>query len=313
MKTPFLVTWSSAKDMYIPTLSNIYLPFFYLEKVKRVEENYTFKVILWDDLPILWLAFSWQANHPLIDGLGIVMLLISFWCVYEIGYYENDYVAEKYEQQPRLSATYYLHKQMMQTTYPWVWSLISGFLGVALIEKAQSINLLFCPPFVEPETAFNSLTLPFLYWVAFLVSARLCFWVYNHLNKHTRTWLYLLLQSFRYYGFLAITATNSVGTGILSAQILSRSILYVVYRYSGGNADSWPKEVPVKLLRCLIFIFLLGAIALGTHSLELWQTWQTWAIILWCLVQGNKQIRVMLSEVKPVFKDGSNDVRTATP
>ncbi len=154
--------------------------------------------------------------------------------------------------------------------------------------------------------------MPFLYWAAFLASVRLCFWVYNHLNKHTRTWLYLLLQSFRYYGFLAITATNSVGTSILSAQILSRSILYIVYRYAGGNADSWPKEVPVKLLRCLIFIFLLSAIALGTHSLELWQTWQTWAIILWCLVQGNKQIRAMLSQVKPVFEDGSNDVRTAT-
>lgn len=283
---------------------NIYLPFFYSEKVKRVGENYTSRVILWDDLPLLLFAFSWQANHSLLHGLGIFFLLVSFWCVYELGYYENDYVAEKYEEQPKLSKTYYTHNQMMQTGYPWLWSLVFGFCGVALIEKAQSVD----PTSVLSLVYITSsrLSLPLLSWIGFLISLRLCFWVYNYLNKHTRTWLYIVLQSFRYYGFVVVTSTNLIGTSLLSSNILARTILYVVYRYSGGNVDNWPKQVPEKLLRWLIFVLILSAIAIGTQSFALWQSWQTWTIIAWCLVQGKGQFIRLLAQVKPIFADGSN-------
>jgi len=311
VKQPCLVIWPLAK--YIPPLKNVYLPFFYLEKVKRVGENYTLRVIAWDDVPILLFAFSWQADHSLLHGVGIISLLVSFWCVYELGYYENDYVAEQYEEKPKLSITYHIYKEMMNTWHPWFWSLVFGVVGVALLDKAAGINLLFSSKFLE--TSFSTLDpifLPCLYWLGFLLLLRWCFWVYNHLNKHTRTWLYLLLQSFRYYGFLAVTATNPIGTSLLSSQILSRSVLYVVYRYSGGNADNWPKQVPEKLLRLLIFMFLLSAIAFGSQSFTLWENWQAWAIVAWCLVQGQGQIRRMLSQVRPVVKDGSNHVKPAT-
>ncbi|GAB4538435.1 MAG: hypothetical protein Tsb0014_28040 [Pleurocapsa sp.] len=304
---PCLVIWPLAR--YVPPLQDVYLPFFYLEKVKRVGENYTSKVILWDDLPILLLAFSWQANHPLIHGISILFLLISFWCVYEIGYYENDWVAEKYEEKPKLSITYHSYKHMMDSNYPWIWSAVFGFLGVILLVNSQDINLLFdLGARASNFEAVNPVLLPLIYWISFLLVSRVCFWVYNYLNKHTRTWLYLLLQSFRYYGFAVVTATNLIGTSLLSSHILSRSILYVVYRHSGGNADSWPKEVPEKLLRWLIFLFILGAIAIGSRDFTLWENWQTWTIIAWCLVQGKGQIIRVLRRVRPVFKDGSNRV-----
>ncbi len=308
---PCLVIWPLAK--YTQPLKNVYLPFFYLEKVKRVGENYTLRVIAWDDVPILLLAFSWQAHNSLLHGLGIIFLLVSFWCVYELGYYENDRVAEQYEEKPKLSITYHVYKEMMNTWHPWFWSLIFGLVGVGILEKAGGINLLFTSKFLETSfSTLNPILLPSLSWLGFLLLLRLCFWIYNHLNKHTRTWLYLLLQSFRYYGFLAVTATNPVGTSLLSSQILSRSVLYVVYRYSGGNADNWPKQVPEKLLRLLMFIFLLSAIAFGSQSFALWSNWQGWAIIAWCLVQGQGQIKRMLSQVRPVVKDGSNHVKPAT-
>ena len=311
VENPCLVIWQQAR--YISPLRDVYLPFFYLEKVKRIGEKYTMKVILWDDLPILWLAFSWQANHSILHGISIAFLLVSFWSVYELGYYENDRVAEQYEEKPKLSITYHIHKQMMETWYPWFWSLLFGIIGVILLERAQGIDLVYGNyPVGDNFSLRDFLLLPCLSWLGFLLSSRVCFWVYNHLNKHTRTWLYLLLQSFRYYGFLALTSTNPIGTSILSSHILSRSILYVVYRYSGGNADNWPRQVPEKLLRWLIFVFLLSAIAFGSQNLELWQNWQTWTIMAWCLIQGQGQIRRMLSQVKPVFKDGSNHVKPAT-
>lgn len=308
VEQPYLIIWPLAK--YIPPLKDVYLPFFYLEKVKRVGENYTLKVILWDDIPLLLLAFSWQATHSLWHGISMIFLLISFWCVYELGYYENDYIAEQYEEKPKLSITYHIYQEMMKTGQPWFWSLIFGVAGITLLEKTRGVNLLWDTQFSATNFNYsNSVLLPYLSWAGFLLLLRLCFRIYNYLNKHSRTWLYLVLQSFRYYGFLAVTSTNLVGTSLLSSQIFCRSILYVVYRYSGGNADRWPKQVPEKPLRLLIFVFLLGAIAFGSQSFELWKNWQFLAIVAWCLIQGQGQIIRMLSQVKPVAKDGSNYIK----
>ncbi|PSB10043.1 hypothetical protein C7B62_11030 [Pleurocapsa sp. CCALA 161] len=288
-------------------LSNaIYLPFAYLEKVKRRGENYTLKVILWDDVPLLLLAFSWQATNSVLHGVSIIFLLVSFWCVYELGYYENDYVAEKYESKPKLALTYYAHKSMMRTAYPWLWSLVFGLIGIILLEKTQVIHLPFAILIAQKINFFNPIILTYLSWIIFLVCMRYCFFVYNYANKQTRIWLYIILQSFRYYSFLWVTATNLIGITLLSSQILSRSLLYLVYRYSGGDSNDWPREIPEKVLRCLIFIFMLTSICFGSQSLELWQRWQTWTIIAWCVIQGQGQIKRILLQVKLVAQDGSN-------
>ena len=304
---PCLVIWPLAK--YISPLKNVYLPFFYLEKVKRVGEKYISKVIIWDDIPVLLLAFSWQANHTILYSISILLLLVSFWCVYELGYYENDLVAEKYEEKPKLSITYHSYKNIMKTWHPWLWSVVFSVLGVTCLTKAEGVNIPFEDKLIS--TGLESFTLSLLAvvcWLIFLLATRFCFWIYNHLNKHSRTWLYLLLQSFRYYGFLVVTATNPIGTSLLSSHILCRTMLYIVYRYSGGNADDWPRQVPEKLLRWLIFMFILSAIAIGTRDLSLWLNWQTWAIMAWCLLQGQKQILRVVSQFKPIVKDGSNRV-----
>ena len=278
---------------------NVYLPFSYLEKVKRVGENYTKGIIFEDDLPILLFAFSWQATHPILHGLGILCLLISFWCVYELGYYENDYVADKYEQQPKLSLSYHIYKRMMKTKYPWLWSLAFGFCGVIILQQS----------FVGRSEITISHFILLGCWSGFLVSLRGCFWIYNYINKATRTWVYMVLQFLRYYGFVVVTPTNLIGASLLCSNILTRSLLYITYRYCGGSIGHWPDGVPKKLLRWLIFILILVALSIGLNSLELWRSTQTWAIFLWCLIQGKGQIVKTLSDVKTVFTDGSNSVQ----
>ena len=289
---------------YAMPFEELYFPFAYLEKVKRREENYTLKIILSDDLPLLLLAFSWQATNPILHSISLIFLLISFWCVYEIGYYENDLVAEKYEQKPKLGSTYHDYKQMMETGYPWLWSLVLGWIGIVLLNKAQGVYLPVS--LLVEETIINPTILFFLSWMIFLTCVRYCFKIYNYLNKQARTWLYLILQSLRYYGFLWITSTNLIGISILFSHILSRSLLYIVYRYSGGNSHNWPRELPEKFLRCCIFIFILITLCLGEKSLAIWQSWQTWAILLWCAIRCQDQIRKTLSQFKPIFQDNSN-------
>ena len=282
-----------------------YFPFAYLEKVKRQGENYTLKIILFDDLPLLLLAFSWQASNSVLHSISLIFLLVSFWCVYEIGYYENDLVAEKHEQKPKLASTYQAHKQMMETGYPWLWSLVFGLIGIFVLNKAQGVYLPFTG-LLEEEINFASPTMFFLSWIVFLGCVRYCFKIYNYFNKQARTWLYLILQSLRYYGFLWITSTNLIGISILSSHILSRSLLYIVYRYSGGNSTNWPREIPEKFLRCLLFIFILITLCFGSQSLAIWQSWQTWAILLWCAIRNPSQIRRTLLQFKPIFQDNLN-------
>lgn len=287
---------------------NIYLPFSYLEKVKRSGENYTRRIIFEDDLPILLLAFSWQATYPLLHGLGIFCLLVSFWCVYELGYFENDYVAEKYEQYPKIPKYYYIYRRMMKTRLPWLWSLIFGFCGVTILQKAL-VEQLEMTALLPTASTVSPLVLLFGYWIGFLVSLRGCFWMYNYLNKATRTWLYIVLQFFRYYGFIVVTPTNLVGTSLLFSNILTRSVLYITYRYSGGSVGSWPDRVPKKLLRWIIFLLSALTLSLGLQSFQLWQGWQVWTIIAWCLIQGKGEILRTISQIKPIFTDNSNLVQ----
>ena len=291
---------------YALLFKNVYLPFAYLEKVKRRGENYTLKIILLDDIPLLLLAFSWQASNSILHGISLIFLLISFWCVYEIGYYENDLIAEKHEQKPKLASTYYAYRHIMENSYPWLWSLVLGWIGIVLLNKAQGVYLPFTGLLVEEIKFINPTILFFLSWMVFLACVRYCFKIYNYLNKQARTWLYLILQSLRYYGFLWITSTNLIGISFLSSHILSRSLLYIVYRYSGGNSDNWPREIPEKFLRYWIFIFTLITICFGSQSLAVWQSWQTWAILFWCAIRNPNQIRRTLLQFKPIFQDSSN-------
>ena len=305
--SPTKLIGNSRQFEYALLFENIYLPFTYLEKVKRRGENYTLKIILSDDIPLLLLAFSWQANNAILHGISLIFLSISFWCVYEIGYYENDLVAERHEQKPKLASTYYDYRHIMQTSYPWLWSLVLGWIGIVLLNQAQGVYLPFMGLLVEQQIEFiNSTILFFLSWILFLICVRYYFKIYNYFNKQARTWLYLILQSLRYYGFLWITSTNLIGISFLSSHILSRSLLYIVYRYSGGNSDNWPREIPERFLRYLIFIFTLITICFGSQSLAVWQSWQTWAILFWCVIRNPNQIRKTLLQFKPILQDSSN-------
>ena len=194
---PILMVWD--KSQYNYPMSDIYFPLMYIHKVKRIGENYIIKAILFDDLPILLLALTWISSQPLIHGFGILLLTLSFWCIYEYGYYENDLVAERYEEKPTLSKSYYNSQITMNWWQPWIWALVIGGVGtfaLALSQFALTLNPL---TFNGDFSAVSAKSLVLLSaWVAFLASSRLSFWFYNFVNKQTRIWLYLLLHCLLY-------------------------------------------------------------------------------------------------------------------
>ena len=81
----------------------IYLPLLYSEKVKRPDKRYFLNNILGEDYIILLLSFAYSSSHFLSNAVGLFFLQIAFWCIYELGYIENDVVGEKFEDKAILS------------------------------------------------------------------------------------------------------------------------------------------------------------------------------------------------------------------
>ena len=295
---PILMVWDKAQYNY--PMSDIYFPLMYIHKVKRIGENYIAKAILLDDLPILLLSLTWISSQHLIHGLGILLLTISFWCIYEYGYYENDVVADRYEQNPTLSKSYYNSQITMNWWQPWIWALMLGGLGTFALALCQ-FNPSLYPVALNGDISEVSVQSVVLLsaWVGFLASSRLSFWVYNIVNKQTRIWLYMVLQLCRYCGFLAVTGTNLVGISILLAHTLSRTISYIVYRYAGGSKKDWPK-LQEKFLRSLLFIVVVGFLSVATADWSLLLSWQTAAISLFCILRGGQHFQQVINIVGPI-------------
>ena len=296
---PCLVVWSEAQN--VQPMENIYLPFFYLERVKRPGKNYLLKTILADDLFVLIFAFSWLSPQPILTTVSLFFFLVSFWCIYELGYQENDLVAEKYEGEPVLSESYQKYKQINYSFAPWLWSSFLGLVGLIFWQIRDNSDLTL----VFSEQNFSTSLIIFISWLGFLLLVRLGFKIYNYTNKKGRIWLYPLLQAYRYFGFLLIAPTNIVGTVLLTSQALARSIPYIIYRYSGGNKDSWP-ELSKKFFRCFVFSFLLIAYSIGNNDLSLLKSGQGLAILVWCILRSWSEIGKVLSQVKPIWQDGAS-------
>ena len=301
---PFLITWSKAQ--YNSPMADIYFPFYYLEKIKRPGNNYLINSILLDDFPVLFLAFSWLSPQPILHGISILFLSISFWCIYEYGYYENDLVAEKYEDDPQVSKNYQSYKHTASWWKPWSWAVVLGIIGIVFLEASRFVTSIFDWGWLQKRNLIldNGIWL-LLYWIGFLLVSRFCFWVYNYVNKKTRIWLYLVLQITRYCGLIVVTATNIVGICALLTNIFTRSISYITYRYSGGTKKSWP-GLPEQFLKLVLFIPMLLGISIAEYDLSIFLGWQTLAFALWFLLRSKNQTLGIIRQFKLISQDGAN-------
>ena len=288
----------------------IYIPLLYSEKVKRPDKKYFLLTILGEDFIILLLAFNFLGSNFLLNSIGLFLLQISFWCVYEIGYIENDIIGDKFEDKAVLSYNYSSYEYSFRLWQPWVWAFALSIFGIAFLSQDIALSGVQAAADLlqgyDLEVLYLSRNL--IYWIGFLLTLRFLFHIYNHINKQSRVWFYLLLQACRYCGYLVLLTTNTVGLVLLLSKILTRSIQYVLYRYMGGKNSDWPMYFPRYFFCLLIYILILGAIAANERNVSLVFNYQVLAIVAFCLIRGCKHFQKVLFQFVHVSKDSSNRV-----
>lgn len=287
--TACCIQWPGAQ--YASAMSNVYVPFAYIGAVKHAKKHYLRDAVLGDDLPLIILAVSTVSPNPLLHAISMVALVLSFWCIYEIGYYENDNIACHFECDPVLSSEYQNFTRQIGVWPPWTWAAALAIPGLVLL-------LLLDPSSGDGERMLQALAYYAAVWFGFLICVRLTFWCYNHVDKKTRVWLYPLLQFYRYFGCVLVSVTNILGAMLLIAQIFARWLSYLVYRHAGGR---WP-ELPVALVRWILILFLMTGIAFGTHGIVELMTWQAVSIFFYCAFRARKQFWTLIREAQAIKK-----------
>jgi hypothetical protein len=267
----YLTKWPQAQ--YRSTMDDLYLPFRYMTRVKHPGEKYLAKTVTAEDWMFAILATSWLSSQPIFHAISIAFLTASFWCIYEIGYMENDLVAELLEPDGKLSEAYEHWKGSIDLVKPWVWSFAFALPGLLLLAL------------VEDQGIWWSIALSFFMWVQVLVGVRLVFYLYNRVNKVARVWLYPVLQLFKSFGVLAVTATNLVGASFLVSQVVARWVLYLVYRYAG-------KWAPIgQIIRLVVFlIILLGLMVANSALATQLLTYQTLFLFGYAALKARREI-----------------------
>lgn len=301
VKVPFLVQWADSK--YTHALADIYLPFFYMEHVKRPGQKFTWRVVVKNHFASIVLALTLLSTAPVLQVIGLICLVASFWCVYEIGYFENDQIAEKYERTPVLSETYHRYKSRMDVYQPWLYASLMAVPGVVFIQLSDSLIWKF-PIFgqLAVNTAIGSFDLGetglgLAIWMGMLVLTRLTYSSYNYLDERTRIWIYPVLQFSKYFGFPLLVAANALGMALLAAQVFVDWIPYLVYR-CGGKRDL----VDEQILRLFVFLLLCSLIAIAQQDVSLFQTWQFGIMLIWCTARSISQIKSIVKNAHFIFQ-----------
>lgn len=300
---PFLLKWPGAAC--IPALSHAYLPLLYSEKVKHPGKDHFFRRIMMWHWSVSVIAYSALSPHPILNAIALLLLIVSYWCVYEIGYQENDQIGERHESRPTLSDNYTSYKARLnlKSPLPWCWALGFTILGCLLLVISQLSGPLFATDAgfyslwsASAEAANVRASLwPVLIkdialWLMFLVAIRLSFWTYNQFNEKSRLWIYLFLQTQRLFGFSLLLATNTVGFVLLMSLAIARWMQYCIYRCGG---DRW--QFPVDVAYLFLFTTLLTGLAISHPDPSRLWTWQTAIACGFCILKTSRKTSKILS------------------
>jgi phosphoserine phosphatase len=239
---PLRTVWPQAR--YRRALSRVYLPGQYISQVKRPNEHYFRRAVLQEDYAFWVLSTISLAGAPLYHAAGLLLLLCSFWIIYERGYVDNDLMGAKLEKQPKLSAAF--HESPVATPFwqPWIWATAIGVAGLWVLRLPQAASLA-----------------DFLRWEGLLIATLACFTLYNRSPIHTRIWTFSVLQLARGTACVVVVAVVPIGAMALGANVLARWTPYYLYRLAG---QGWPVSARVGLIRVLFFLVL--ALMLGVSE-----------------------------------------------
>lgn len=264
---PVLIQWPDAR--YEDALARDYVPFLYSIRGKRSGRHYLTQVVIKRDVMVLVLAFAWTQPNPILTSLALLLLHLSFWLVYELGYHENDVIGERYEPKPTLASGYQAMRDRMRPRAAWSAALILALPGLVLLAWATR----------APEASGISpdgFAMLALGWVGYLIASRQTFRFYNLRCPESRGLLYLLLQLFRSVGYAFFLPATLVGAALCITHVLVSWLPYLAYRYGGVRIAT-----PDRLLYVLHFLLITLAIGLLSRDLDALLTWQSAAILMY--------------------------------
>lgn len=275
-RRPLLTIWPGA--CFRAALARTYLPGQYLSQVKRPGERYIIRGILKEDFAFWVLASVGLATLPVLHMLGLGLLLLSFWAIYELGYVDNDRVGARYESDPKLSMAFHVAPVATPAVRPWIWAIGSAALAIVLLRWPQ-------PPHVADLVA----------WTGLLVLLHQWFRFYNRLDKQTRIWPFAGLQLARTASFAILVPVSPVGAMALGAHVLARWTPYLVYRVTGRD---WP-DIRLPLVRLMFFVILTGLLvpAMGIAPLL---DWTAAALLGWNLLRARRDLLSMVSAARRI-------------
>lgn len=277
---PLRTVWPRAR--YRPALSDIYLPGQYLAQVKRPGERYITRGILQEDFALWVLSSVMLAPYPVRHVVALSFLLLSFWAIYESGYVDNDRIAVRLEHEPKLSDAFRDGVAVTPRWAPWIWALVSGAIGVAILRGVGS----------EAVAGFGI-------WSAVLVATYGAFALYNRFDKTTRVWLYSCLQLARSAAFVALVPITLIGAIAIGAHVLAKWVPYYIYRAAG---KAWPAASHF-MTRLLFFAVLTLLIAFAIGIGPLW-TWSTAALLAWNLFRARADLVLVVRKAVRLDRQG---------
>lgn len=265
---------------------DIYIPFAYTHKSKRGNTNHLLNVVLLEDYPFVLLAHSFSNPISIQLFISILLLLISFWCIYEACYFENDLFELRHESKHNNS-----HKiEYIENTqyspfefYAWIWAALLGFSGLLV--------LAFKPN--EAHSLFSyELLLEFITWIGFLIVLRLIFRAYTYSSSLYRVAISPSLQIARLVGPSLFLSINFCGAFFIIARALSRWFSYSIYRAGGDR-----KAISQPLIRHLIFVILIATIAIVEKDIRVLISLQFISTLCFSVVRGH--LRSFIAKFSP--------------
>ena len=287
VKYGFLATWDTPEREYY---KNVYIPMRYPIACKfkdsSVRKSTFVQQVVKDDLLLVLLAY----HFDFLGAMSLILLFISFMCVYDIGYYENDFKATKRETEPSLPAEMEAFRDYKIKGWPWVWALSLAWAAVY-------------PYYPDLNQAFSG----WLKWLAVLVMLRLVFYIFNRVKTMTRIYVFPVLHILKTFSFAAVLPILTFGYAALLGQILSTFTAYCTYRFLKTR-----EGVPRLVFRAVVFYMILitGLIA-RPGNFEAFYGVSSWLIILWITWTGFNQVAAlgMTGRVLGLMKKAAGLVR----
>ena len=231
-----------------------YFPFRFLEQGKFRGRGYLKHSVLEQDFVVWMFAYGLILNQ----ALPALLFCFSLHIIYEIGYYENDYLAAKTEESPTLFFELNYFKHYPISFGGWSCALLTGGLGVFMLYGQWN-------------------TLLAIKWLLLLILLRFVFYIYNRQPVKARLPFYVMLQTIKNFGGVMVLAINPVGLALAVAHAFQHTSVYVVYRCGGDK-----KKFPRNLMRMVVY--LLGVAVITTIDASINPAFFALALA-WCVYQ----------------------------